>query len=191
MDENGQSLPQSIGENILPPVHLTDEQEDLGKRLDEWHKQGGLKNKPSDMFRGAIFAIRRECESNPDYISQAANSLREILYPFQSFHVKKVSDKKVNSLKNFGSVTVDENFYNSKVEPLWKRLNDIAHHGVDPQWDKNFDFSSFDKTAFQKLLAEFEKVMNEALTRQLDVHQILDEILTMNPRSTEDINDGK
>jgi len=188
---NDDSLPQSIGENILPPVRLTDEQEDLCKRLDEWHKRGGLKNKPSNMFRGAVFSIRKECESNPDFISQAANSLREILYPFQSFHVKKVSGKKVEALKNFGSVTVDENFYNSKVEPLWRQLNDIAHHGVDPQWDKNFDFSSFNKTEFQKLLAEFEKVMNEALTRQLDVHQMLDEVLAINPQSAENINEGK
>lgn len=188
---NDKTLPQSIGENVLQPVRLTDEQENLCKRLDEWHKRCGLKNKPSDMFRGAIFAIRKECESNPDFISQAANSLREILYPFQSFHVKGVSDKKVNSLKNFGSVTVDETFYSSKVEPLWKKLNDITHHGVDPQWDKNFDFSSFNKTEFQKLLIEFERVMNEALIRQLDVHQIIDEVLRINPQLIEDINGGK
>jgi len=185
------SLPQSIGEKVLQPVRLTDEQEDLCKRLDEWHERGGLKIKPSDMFRGAVFAIRKECESNPDHIAQAANSLREILYPFQSPHVKKVSNKKVKALKSFGSVMVDENFYNGKVEPLWGQLNDIAHHGVNPKWYKNFDFSSFNNTEFEKLLAEFEKVMNIALTRQLDVHQMLDEVLTINPQLAEDINGKK
>lgn len=184
-------LPPSIGENILAPVRLTDEQEDLCKRLDEWHKQGGLKFKPSDMFRGAVFSMRKECESNPDFISQAAHSLREILYPFQSFHVKKVSYKKVNSLKNFGSVTVDKNFYNNKIKPLWNQLNDIAHHGVDPHWDKSFNFPSFNKTEFLKLVMEFEKIMNEALTRQLDAHQMLDEVLAINPQLIEDVNGRK
>ncbi len=183
------SLPQSIGENILPPVSLTDKQENLCKRLDEWYKGNGLKHKPSDMFRGAVFAIRKECESNPDFISQAANSLREILYPFQSVHVKKISYKKADSLKNFGSVTVNENFYNNKVKPLWRRLNDIAHHGIDPQGDKNFDFSSFNKDEFQKLLVEFEGVMDEALIRQLDVHQMLDEVLAINPQSIREIEE--
>ncbi|KKR54384.1 MAG: hypothetical protein UT91_C0017G0018 [Parcubacteria group bacterium GW2011_GWA2_40_23] len=183
------TAPKSIGVNTLPPVYLTPEQENLCKRLDEWHKQGGLYNKPSDMFRGAVFAVRDECGNNPDFISQSANSLREILYPFQSWTVKKVVAKKVIALRNFGSVTVDEKFYNSKVEPLWKQLNDIAHHGVDPQWDKNFDFSTFSKVAFQKILADFEKVMNEALTRQLDVHQMIDEVLIARPQLTSDVVD--
>ncbi len=185
-------LPRSIGENVLPPVHLTDEQENLCKRLDEWYEwywQRGLKIKPSDMFRGAVFAIREECKSNPDCITQAANSLREILYPFLSIQVKQVSSKGIDAFKNFGSVVVNKKFYDKKVKPLWGELNDIAHHGINPK-NENFDFSSFNKVEFEKLLAEFEKIMNEALTRQLDVHQMLDEVLATSSRFEED-TDGK
>ena len=106
----GDASLQSIGNNALPPVRLTDGQENLCRRLDEWHERGGLKIKPSDMFRGAVFAIREECKSNPDRIAQAANSLREILYPFLSIQVKQVSSKRMDAFKNFGSVTVDKNF---------------------------------------------------------------------------------
>lgn len=76
------SLPQPVGGGQLPPSSLTPKQEDLCKRMDKLHARYGLKVKPSDMFKGAIFAARIECRSNPDWVAQAANSLREILYPF-------------------------------------------------------------------------------------------------------------
>jgi hypothetical protein len=188
MDSRNNSLPKFIGEKVLSPIRLSDDQEDLCKRLDEWHNKSGLKIKPSDMFRGAIFAIRDECNSNPDCISQAANSLREILYPFQSPQVKKIHNKRVKAFEEFGSVIINESFYNDKIGPLSAKLNDIAHHGVNPKWNKYFDFSNFNKIEFQNLLREFEKVMSDALTRQLDVHKMIDEILSINPLTTDEIN---
>lgn len=174
-------LPQSIGVNSLPPIRLTDEQENLCKRLDEWHTSDGLQIRPSDMFRGAIFAVRDECNNNPDRIAQSANSLREILYPFISRQVKKITNKKEKAFGAYGSVTVDQNFYLLNIEPLWKKLNDLAHHGVNPN-DQNFNFSAFKLSDFKKTVAEFEKNMNVALTRQLDVHLQLDEILANSPQ---------
>ena len=87
-------LPQPIGATPLPPPSLSSEQQDLCRHLDELYDQYGLEVNPSDMFRGAMFAIKLECRSNPDRIAQAAHSLREIIYPFWSRQVKSVSDKK-------------------------------------------------------------------------------------------------
>lgn len=175
------ALPQPIGINSLPPIRLTDEQEDLCKRLDEWHTSDGLQIRPSEMFRGAVFAVRDECDNNPDRIAQSANSLREILYPFISRQVKKITNKKEKAFDGYGSVTVDQNFYLQNIEPLWKKLNDLAHHGVNPN-DPTFNFLSFKLSDFKKIIVEFEKNMNMALTRQLDVHHQLDEILANAPQ---------
>jgi len=76
---------------------------------------------------------------------------------------------------------VDQNFYLQNIEPLWKKLNDLAHHGVNPN-DPTFNFLSFKLSDFKKIIVEFEKNMNMALTRQLDVHHQLDEILANAPQ---------
>ena len=160
------ALPQSIGINSLLPIRLSDEQEDLCKRLDEWHTADGLQIRPSEMFRGAVFAIRDECDNNPDRIGR---------------QVKKITNKKEKAFDGYGSVTVDQDFYLQNIEPLWKKLNDLAHHGVNPN-DPNFNFLSFKLSDFKKIIVEFEKNMNVALTRQLDVHRQLDEILATAPQ---------
>lgn len=69
------------GDTPLPPVRLTPQQEDLCRRLDELYQPYDLHVRPSDMFRGAVFASRAECRNNSDWIAQAAHSLREILAP--------------------------------------------------------------------------------------------------------------
>lgn len=168
------SLPQSVGADLLTPPSLSSEQEDLCRRMDDLYTKYPLKMKPSDMLRGAIFAARAECQNNPDWVAQAANSLREILYPFWSKHVDSVSDKKVEVFKKYGSVLVDEQFIQG-VGRLYGLLNDLAHHG---NTSTKVDFASFSIAEFEKLLADFEIIMNEALTRQIDIHQDIDRILT-------------
>lgn len=171
------SLPRSVGKGPLPPPSLTPEQEDLCKRIDELHTKYGLKVKPSDMFKGAIFAARIECRSNPDWVAQAANSLREILYPFWSRRVGGITDRKANAFKKYGSVRVDENFIQD-IGGLYGLLNDLAHHGST---STNLDFTTFTIADFEKLLSDFEREMRKALMRQVDIHQEIDKILNNGP----------
>ncbi len=167
-------------DKLLPPPSLRPDQEGLCRRLDEWHRHYKLKSKPSDMFRGAIFAIRPECRSNPDYIAQAANSLREILYPFWSGspRFKNAHDKKDVALKNHGSVLVDKAL-TQKIGRLYGQLNDLAHHHCKPSSD--LDSSNFKEADFKQLLDDFEQVMKRSLTRQLDLHDKIDQILNGTP----------
>ena len=116
------------------------------------------------MFEGAIFAIRPECQGNSDRISQAAHSLREIIYPFWSRQVKSVSDKKRNALKKYGSVSVDE----EAVRKVYKQLNNLAHHRST-------------STNFEQVIADFVRVMLDALKRQIDIHKESDQILSGDP----------
>ena len=159
-----ESLPQPTGTTPLPPPSLSPEQQDLCRRLDEWHEPYGLQVKPSKMFEGAMFAIKPECRSNPDRIAQAAHSLREIIYPFWSPQVKSVSDKKGNALKKYGSVFVDE----EAVGRVYNQLNDLAHHRSTA-------------TNLEQVIANFVRVMRQALTRQMDIHGKINQILTGGP----------
>lgn len=162
---------------ILSPVSLTPEQEDLCRRLDELYSKYNLTIKPSEMFKGVIFASRVECRSNSDWIAQAANSLREILYPFWSSQVKNVSDKKSVALKKYGSAFADGSFI-QEVGKLYGLLNTLSHHGNIPG---NIDFANFKGSDFEKVLVDFEMMMRNVLTKQIDVHNKIDEILGFNP----------
>ncbi len=158
-----ESLPPPIGATPLSP-----EQQDLCRRLDEWHEPYGLQVKPSKMFEGAIFAIRPEYQSNPDRIAQAAHSLREILYPFQS---------KEEALREYGSVHVDKAF-RDKIGRVYGQLSDLAHHGGK---STNLDFLNFTISDFERLLADFVRVMQQALTRQMDIHEEIEQVLSVDP----------
>lgn len=162
-------LPQPIGVTPLPPPSLNPEQQDLCNRLDEWHDQyKSLKGKPSKMFQGAIFAIRTECRNNPDMIAQAAHSLREILYPFKS---------KEEAIREYGSVHTDKAFV-EKIGRVYGQLTSLAHHGRN---SKNLDFINFTISDFERLLDEFVRIMRHALTRQMDIHGEIEQVLSGDP----------
>jgi len=167
-------LPKPLGENILSPVPLTPEQENLCHRLDDWYSQYNIKVKPSDMFRGAIFAIRPECRSNPDLIAQAAHSLRDILYPFGDNDIPK----KEKAFKEFGSVWADGKL-TQEIGRIFGFLSELAHHGNGR--GNSVDFLTFSIIDFENLVTDFERAMTDALTRQIDIHAEIDQVLIENP----------
>lgn len=174
---NDEPVPLPAGSPPLPPVVLTSEQDELCRRLDDLHNQHGLIASPSNMFRGAIYAARTECRSNTDWIPQAANSLREILYPFWSRRAKSVSETKVGALKKYGAALLDARDV-EELDRVYEKLNDLAHHGSEP---RVVDFSTFTPSDFEKLTADFERCMRNALTRQVDIHVEMDRILNAGP----------
>ena len=94
-----ETIPQPIGQEPQPVLVLTARQEELCRRLNDLHAYHGLRTRPSDMFQGAVFVARIEARGNPDWIAQAANSLREILYPFWSKQ-GKLPGGKAEALRN-------------------------------------------------------------------------------------------
>ena len=159
-----------VGDNPLQPSRLAPEQEALCRRLDELYQPYNLNVRPSDLFRGAVFAIREECRSNPDRIAQAAHSLREILYPIWSPKYKEIADNKKTVFKNYGSVSIEDRLITA-VGNVYGRLTKLAHH------DRTASISS----DFEQLLAEFERSMGLVLTRQLDLHKEIDELVSSGP----------
>ena len=168
-------LQQPLGNSPLPPVRLTPEQEDLCRRMDELYAPYNLHVRPSDLFRGAIFANRAECRSNPDWIAQATHSLREILDPVLGSRpgpgtgTLHIPEDKRDVFQRYGSVSVD--IVLDQVGRAYNRLSDAAHH------KSNFSTSS----DFEKLLTDFERSMGQALIRQLDLHDEIDTIVSSGP----------
>lgn len=166
-------LQTPVSSTSLAPVRLTPAQEDLCRRLDELFDPYRSDVKlPSDMFRGAIFARRAECRNNPDWIAQAAHSLREILYPLWSPGHDSVPDRKEEVFQRYGSALFDDTL-KSEVGRVYGRLNNLAHH----------KYVSVTSAEFESLLADFEVSMGQALTRQLDLHREIDQLIGGGPPS--------
>ena len=113
--------PQSLG--------LTQRQEMLCRRLDELYGDSGLS--PSKMFKGALIMIKSK--NNPDWISQAANSLREIIYPLWMSSSSIYAIQKSRAFKNYGSVYASE--VEEKIDEIYSDLNDLTHHSIENKPD--------------------------------------------------------
>ncbi|MFA6105426.1 MAG: hypothetical protein WC725_02385 [Patescibacteria group bacterium] len=173
-------LPKAVGEFDLSPVALSPKQEDLCRRLDDLHDLYRLKTKPSDMLRGAFFVSQKNLKANPDWMAQAANSLREILYPFYSPNVEDIPTNKAEALKKFGSVHATPITIRD-MGIIYGKLNGLAHHGNVEK--NNTDYASFSEKDFENLVSDFENVMLSALTHQIDIHLEIDRILKNVPET--------
>jgi hypothetical protein len=173
-----ETLPQPLPNDPQPAFVLTARQQELCRRLDHLHAYHGLKTRPSNMFQGAIFVARIEARGNPDWIAQAANSLREILYPFWSKQGGKLPGGKAEALRRSGSVRADEDA-KEEIGRIWDSLNQLAHHGNVA--GNSIDFHRFTSDDFDRLLDIFERIMLDSLMHQIDVHRAIDAILDAGP----------
>ena len=140
----------------LRPVSLTPEQKDLCDKLDALYgPYTELKTSAAEMFFGALIAIDRS-DGNPDWVSQAANSLREIIYPL----LGNRSEFKI--LRNQNPTYV-KRAKNEKVGRMYGKLSKLTHH-----------FSKISKSDFKNLLVEFEVTISYILPQQVDLHKDID-----------------
>ncbi len=175
---------------ILEKVSLSEDEIELMIALDNFYPHYGVKVKgikASRMLEGAIFAIRRECGENPDILAQAAHSLREILYPFESdkdinYTIHKSSmhnnseveildmgnNPDVPNKKQFKKTLLEDpsnsdfpnyHYYSEVITDLYKKFTKRAHH--------NFPQTCSNLKELRKILDEFIKIMLKAI-RQRD-----------------------
>jgi signal-transduction protein with cAMP-binding, CBS, and nucleotidyltransferase domain len=158
----------------LSPIYLTPQQEDLIKRLDMFNQKTIQGQNMAKMFEGALYAVRGECRSNPDWMAQSAHSFREILYPFFRKDRKRKRIKKVKNIdivdafKYYGSATTEEETIQHSIKVVYGQMTDIAHHQL----------MSVEK--YEKLIEEFQRVLSWALARQVDVHNQIDSFFLEN-----------
>jgi hypothetical protein len=172
--------------SALPAIKLSHEVIGLGKYLDEIYKSsqiGSLMLTPSKILEGAFYVIRPECRSNPDWMSQASNSLREILYPFHktsninsifSLYMKYMKDKKIlnkiSSKKFFLTL--------KKINELYLFFQDVTHHGIDPKIITN---KPTEKEFLKKVDEFLISLLNLIELKALYIHALIDAILNRRP----------
>jgi hypothetical protein len=179
------SILRPIGSSPIEPIQLSQEQIDLCQRLDDLQERSGVgmkvKVKFSDMFLGALFVSQPQLRKNPDWIPQAANSLREILYHFRN------KEGKEKAFRQYGSVHGDKDGFLEKSKSVENDTHELAHHGNGRE--KNIDILAYTASDFEELLEEFQKVMKELLSMQIDVHNEFDAILSIDPTQVQDLKE--
>lgn len=175
----------SYGDFFLPPVVPGPEVDDLCIRVDDFYRKypkSHKRVKTSDLIKGAYFAIRPECRTNPDWMSQAANSIRDVLYPVLSrqnsveniirLFVKYATDNKKTKL--------NKEFINtfSRLDHIYKKFSDFTHHGTNIEAINEKEYIEFTETDFENLMNDFIVVFRRSLSlQQIYVHQTIDLIL--------------
>lgn len=163
----------------VPPVDLSPDHQSLCQVLEDLHRWGmasldageRLEKTPTEMFTGAIFAAQRECENNPDWIAQAAHSLREILYPFlaKDQEHSPVPEREWKLYQDFR----EKSSAGKKMNKLWGRLNEFAHHRPAKRARTLKDFD--------KLLAKFQETMRHAQPVWAEMYKGLDAVVRVGP----------
>ncbi|MEF8847463.1 MAG: hypothetical protein V5A57_03495, partial [Candidatus Paceibacterota bacterium] len=151
------------------------------------------KQKPSELIKGAFYAAREECRSNPDWMSQAANSLRDLLYPLFSPHVGEK-----NVIRLFKEFATDletqvnpqqEQFVKvfAELNTVYGKLSDLAHHGTEPRSFTKNEYMEFSEEDFESLLRDFVSILRKAFSlQQVYVHIVLDLIVEQGPKNVKE-----
>ena len=178
------------GISLLPPPDLSPKQIELSNKLNDFYQKNNfkpLRPKPSEIFIGAIYGMQDPLRSNPDWIAQVANSLRELLYPIW-YEVRREQNKPMeitNKFKRLGYGFIEDVF--SELEEVYGKLNDLAHHGLEPKKFTEAELNNFSANDFEKLVSRFENLMFQAFT--LPIRQIMnqiDQLVSKTPAEQED-----
>jgi hypothetical protein len=161
------------------PFRLSDRQEELCRRLDKFYKIALNKEgiAPSELFRGALYAMgpihRRQ---NPDWMAQAAHSLRDILYPF--YKSRAIVNRKDAFIEYGSAGNLDQ--LGKIIGQHFGFLSDVAHHNLNVAATSPIINGSMKnpilitEKIFENVVAGFEGVLFEALRRQIDAHKEID-----------------
>ncbi|HBI50434.1 MAG TPA: hypothetical protein DDY21_01120 [Candidatus Moranbacteria bacterium] len=177
----------SYGDFVLSPVIPGSNVSELCNKIDSFYNSYPKKHigrKPSDLIKGAFYAIRLECRSNPDWMSQAANSMREVLFPLIGKNVN------YNLIKLFNCYATDEKSEGKKfnrefidtfknLDIIYRKMSDIAHHGVNLGCLSEKEFVSLDDhSEFEELMQNAINVLNKSFGfQQIYIHNVIDLII--------------
>lgn len=123
-----------------------------------------------------MYVIEHEDGLNPDWMAQAAHSLREILYPFME------GSRKSEAFERYGS-TFNRRSCADEIGPYYNVISAIAHHEFASAGQKPLIGGSeqnpvrITKELFGRLVSRFGKILYEVLRRQIDAHREIDKIL--------------
>jgi hypothetical protein len=179
-DEKKSPMPLNSVAGSHEPLSLTDRQQRLCARLDDFHATAGrAEAAPSEMLIGALYTMRpAQRGRNPDWMAQAAHSLRELLYPFY-----KNNATRRDAFVRYGAAG-EAGALSKAINAHYGLMTSIAHH----EWSEALN-NPIVKTlgvakdadrisVFESAAHAFEDVLLRALRRQLDVHTEIDRFLS-------------
>lgn len=178
----------SYGQLLLPPVSAGGEVEELCQILDDFYKNYPSQHKKqtaSDLVKGAFYASRPECRSNPDWMSQSANSARDVLYPLFSSEIKSTN---ILELCRKYAIKTNNNIQNNEfkstfnqLDLIYKKLSDLTHHGTRAKlsgFSSLEAFLRFTDNDYENLLEDFVITLKRAFTlQQIYIHSLIDSVL--------------
>lgn len=186
-------LPTSVGQPIFEPKYFPN-LEDICERLDKLYVSSEISPdvKPSEIFRGALYTMHHQHENqNPDWMSQTANSLRELFYDLKHKNERGINIE--SALKFYGS-TYDERLRIEEVGEYYNFFSKIAHHEFEEaSKSRLIDGSKLEpieitRDKFENVVYRFGKILFSVLRRQLDAHVEIDELLNDNIDESEKID---
>ena len=128
--------------------------------------------------------MKKEGRSNPDWISHAAHSAREILYPLISEEISE--DNLIKLFRGYAtrhsgrSSISNQEFIDTFVEldTIYGKLSDLAHHGTAPKTLTPVEYVNFTDRDFEELIEEYIRLLTHALRlQQVYVHTVIDGIV--------------
>ncbi|MBC7129175.1 MAG: hypothetical protein H5T45_05540 [Thermoplasmatales archaeon] len=176
--------------NKLPPIKLPSRVHNLCRSLDVFYQGYNLNYKASDLVKGMYYAMRPECRSNPDWMSQVAHTGREILYPFFSKesenNILKIFNKYIND-NNLSKKIDSEDFRGifRTLKSIYGKLSDLAHHCSNPKEFSKEECSNFSEKEFEELIEKFVLTLDRVLSlQQLYIHKLIDIITQTKPKKS-------
>lgn len=146
----------------------------------------------SKIYVGGVAALSRQNrEINPDWMSQSANSFREILYI-----PRKVKNKHLQQIltdyfgKNYTKEETEK--YKSYLNVLYSLFSDIAHHfsGVTNVSEKCYEISegfiiranNLNKDTYFEAIRLYKQYLKLLVLTAIDMHRRIDECIKDNKR---------
>lgn len=164
-------------------------------KLDLLKHSKDLYKKYSEIYKGGVYALRNQFRTeNPDWMSQSANSFREIFYILNNKDTDCLEQILNSYLKK--SLTQEEvNRYRGYLTDLYKFFTDIAHHfsTVEDMETRVYtinesitlkakELTDKDYLNAVKLLKEYLKIL---VVSAIDIHAKIDDCIKNNKQEKE------
>ncbi len=187
----------NVGKNIYDSIdnELIDLLDyELLSKLNSIQRQNPYK-KYSDIYIGGVAALTKtNRDINPDWMSQSANSFREIL-----FTLRKIEDKALNKVlahyEKLNFEKEDAKKYKNYLGNLFGFFSDLSHHFSDIKKKQKKDYVigdnfviSSDSLTFEnyaKVIRLYKEYLKVLVVTSIEIHQQIELCITQNQKEIE------
>ena len=155
--------------------------QEIISKLDNLENNGNFYKKYSEIYLGGVYALNsKNRKDNPDWMSQSANSFREIIYLLTNNN--KIELQKLLSDYLGKSFTKKETKkYKEYINNLYSFFSDLTHHFSNPdkeeyQINKNFKIgkNSLTKNTYFDAVRLYKEYLKLLIITAIDVHKKID-----------------